>query len=98
MVKVYSINECPWCKKVKTYLDQKGVDYQEINVEEDEQGYQAMLNLSKQRNVPVIEINNDFVVGFDLNRSFRFGSSDLRTLCVDQDSDLVGNGSDVSDY
>ena len=24
-----------------------------------------MLNLSKQRNVPVIEINNDFVVGFD---------------------------------
>ena len=65
MVKVYSINECPWCKKVKAYLDQKGVDYQEINVEEDEQGFQAMLNLSKQRNVPVIEINNDFVVGFD---------------------------------
>ena len=50
---------------VKAYLDQKGVDYQEINVEEDEQGFQAMLNLSKQRNVPVIEINNDFVVGFD---------------------------------
>ena len=65
MVKVYSINECPWCKKVKADLDQKGVDYQEINVEEDEQGFQAMLNLSKQRNVPVIEINNDFVVGFD---------------------------------
>lgn len=65
MVKVYSINECPWCKKVKAYLNQKGVEFQEVNVEEDEAGLADMIKLSNQRNVPVIEINDDFVIGFD---------------------------------
>lgn len=65
MIKVYSIDNCPWCKKVKTYLNQKGVEYQEINVEDDENGFADMIKLSNQRNVPVIEINDDFVIGFD---------------------------------
>ena len=36
MVKVYSIPDCPWCHKVKKYLQARGVAYQEFNVEEDD--------------------------------------------------------------
>ena len=27
MVKVYSINDCPWCEKVKKYLKSKNVEF-----------------------------------------------------------------------
>ena len=28
MVKVYSINECPWCEKTKKYLKSRNVDFE----------------------------------------------------------------------
>ena len=33
MVKVYSINECPWCEKTKKYLKSRKVDFEEHNIE-----------------------------------------------------------------
>ena len=36
MVKVYSMTSCPWCVKAKKYLESKGVEYQNLNIEEDE--------------------------------------------------------------
>ncbi|MGM9972846.1 MAG: glutaredoxin domain-containing protein, partial [Clostridiaceae bacterium] len=32
MIKIYSTEWCPWCVKVKKYLDTKGQSYEEINV------------------------------------------------------------------
>jgi len=29
---VYTTPTCPWCTRVKEYLDQKGVQYREVNV------------------------------------------------------------------
>lgn len=68
MVKVYSMDACSWCQKAKAYLAQKGVSYQEVNVERDVQGLQEMLSLSGQQGVPVLNINGKVVVGFDRNK------------------------------
>ena len=65
MLKVYSIEECTWCAKVKRYLQQKGVEYLEINVEEYEQAFKEMLRISGQQTVPVLEKDGQVVVGFD---------------------------------
>ena len=35
MVKVYSTNTCPWCDKAKSYLKSKGIEFEELNVQED---------------------------------------------------------------
>lgn len=43
MVKVYSINECPWCEKVKKYLKSRNVDFEVHNIEENEAGIDALL-------------------------------------------------------
>ncbi|KGM96196.1 NrdH-redoxin [Clostridium botulinum] len=65
MVKVYSIPDCPWCEKVKRYLDSKQVDYEDINVKEDIEGKEEMISLTNQRSVPVITVDGAIVIGFE---------------------------------
>lgn len=65
MVKVYSIPDCPWCKKTKAYLNAKGIDYVDINVEKDVEGKKEFLEISKQQSIPTIDINGNIVIGFD---------------------------------
>lgn len=65
MVKVYSIPDCPWCKKVKAYLTSKNVSYTDINVEQDPQGRDSWKAVSSDLTVPVTEINGRVIIGFD---------------------------------
>jgi len=64
-VVVYSTPTCPYCKRVKHYLDQKGISYVEHNVAENEKAAQEMMRKTKQMGVPVIVIDDEIVVGFD---------------------------------
>lgn len=64
-VKVYSTPTCPWCKKAKGYLQQKGVAYEDYNVGEQRDKLQEMVDLSGQRGVPVIKIGDEVIVGFN---------------------------------
>jgi glutaredoxin 3 len=65
MVKVYSIPECPWCKKVKAYLNSKNVSFTDINVESDLKGRAALAKLSPEMSVPVLEIDDRVIIGFN---------------------------------
>ncbi|MDU5106431.1 MULTISPECIES: glutaredoxin family protein [unclassified Clostridium] len=67
MVKVYSTNTCPWCVKAKNYLKSVGVEFEELNVQEDMTARDEMINKSKQMGVPVLDINGTVIVGFDKN-------------------------------
>jgi glutaredoxin-like YruB-family protein len=65
-VVIYSTPTCPYCKRAKHYLDQKGISYVEHNVAEDKKAAQEMMRKTKQMSVPVIVIDDDeIVVGFD---------------------------------
>ncbi|WP_040209952.1 glutaredoxin family protein [Clostridium polynesiense] len=65
MIKVYSTTWCPWCVKVKKYLESKGYEYEEINVADEKEARDEVLNISGQRSVPVVDINGTVIVGFD---------------------------------
>lgn len=65
MVKVYSIPDCPWCEKVKKYLDSRGVAYENINVQDDMEGRKEFIALTKQQSVPTVYSNGKFVIGFE---------------------------------
>ncbi|MBN1043940.1 MULTISPECIES: glutaredoxin family protein [Clostridium] len=65
MVKVYTTDSCPWCVKVKNYLKSKSVDFEELNVQEDMIAREDMVKKSKQMGVPVLDINNTIIIGFD---------------------------------
>ena len=65
---VYSTPTCPYCKRVKDYLTQKGVSFSDYNVAEDREKAKEMIDKSKQMGVPVIVVDNDVVVGFNQSK------------------------------
>ncbi|MCY6369625.1 glutaredoxin domain-containing protein [Clostridium ganghwense] len=68
MIKVYSTPTCPWCKKVKAYLESINARYKDINVVEDREAREKMIEISGQQGVPVIDIDGEIVLGFDKPR------------------------------
>jgi glutaredoxin-like YruB-family protein len=65
---VYTTPTCPWCNKVKAYLNDKGVNYLEFNIATDSQAAQRIIEITGQRSVPVITKGDRYVVGFDPDR------------------------------
>lgn len=64
MIKVYSKTVCPQCRMVKKFLDDKGVPYEELNIEQNESAkeYLQSLNLTT---VPVtVAPNGEIILGF----------------------------------
>ena len=49
----------------KKFLGDNGIAYQELNVTEDKAAREAMISKSGQMGVPVIEIDGEFMVGFN---------------------------------
>jgi len=64
-IKVYSTQTCPWCHRLKEYLDEKRIEYEDIDVSEDQEAANAMVEKSGHTGVPQIEINGKMIVGFD---------------------------------
>lgn len=64
-VLVYSTPSCPYCKKVKSYLEDEGVDYEDIDVSENPEKQQEMVDKSDQMGVPVVDIDGEIIVGFE---------------------------------
>ena len=66
-VKVYTTKTCPWCIKTKKFFKDNNVNYQEINVGENEQARNEMFEKSGQFGVPVVDVNGSIIIGFDKN-------------------------------
>lgn len=64
-VEIYSSNHCPYCVRARRLLEQKGIDYQLIEVDKDPDSMQKMIERSKRRTVPQIFINDHHVGGCD---------------------------------
>ena len=62
---IYSTPTWPYCHKAKEYLSQKGVSYTDYDVSADRAKAKEMIDLSKQMAVPVIFIDDQFMVGFN---------------------------------
>lgn len=64
-VTVYTTPTCPWCDRLKGYLREKGVSYNEQDVAGDREAARRMIELTGQRSVPVTVVDQHVVVGFD---------------------------------
>lgn len=67
MIKIYTTQTCPYCVMAKDYFKQKGVQYEEFDVSADEKARAESVKKSNQMGVPVIDIDDAIIVGF--NRS-----------------------------
>jgi len=64
-VKIYTTPTCPWCKKTKEWMKEKKIPYTEYNVVENQKARERMIEKSGQMGVPVLEIGDQIIVGYD---------------------------------
>lgn len=65
---VYSTQACSWCTKLKEWLTEHNIGFKEIDVGLDVDAAKKMVEKSGQMGIPVIEIDGQIVVGFDINK------------------------------
>ena len=64
-IRVYSTPTCPWCRMLKDFLNERKVEFEDIDVSVDRKAAGEMVEKSGQTGVPQIEINGRMIVGFD---------------------------------
>lgn len=67
-VRVFSTSFCPYCKMAKEFLKEKKIPFEDVNVQEDQKAAKEMIEKSGQVGVPVIEIDGQMVIGFNVNK------------------------------
>jgi glutaredoxin 3 len=67
-VKIYSTSICPWCIRAKQFLKENNIEFQNIDVSNDQQAIDELKQKSGQMGVPVLDIEGEIIVGFDKER------------------------------
>lgn len=62
---MYTTRICPFCVMAKRLLQAKGVDVEEIRVDEDPQRREEMMRITGRRTVPQIFVGDAHVGGCD---------------------------------
>lgn len=64
-VKLYTTEWCPYCHRALKRLDDKGVEYMNINVSKNKDEFEAIKNQTGWDTVPQIFIGDKFIGGCD---------------------------------
>jgi len=64
-IKIYTTPTCPYCRKAKEYFRSLGLEFKEVDVTKNPREAELMVKKTGQMGVPVIEIGNKIVIGFD---------------------------------
>jgi len=62
---IYSTPTCPYCIMAKNFFKKHNIAYDEKDVAADQIAAQEMIKKSGQMGVPVIEIDEKIIIGFD---------------------------------
>ncbi|MBY0473149.1 glutaredoxin family protein [Patescibacteria group bacterium] len=64
-VTIYTTPTCHFCKLAKEFFAEKNVPFTAYDVSTDAQKREEMIQMTGQLGVPVIQIGDDLMVGFD---------------------------------
>ena len=57
MLTMYTTRWCPDCRRAKTFLKERGVEFREVNIEEDPSAEEIVVQANNgKRKVPTLEI------------------------------------------
>ena len=62
---VFSTPTCHWCRKVKSYLKEKGFRFRDVDISKNAKAADDVRRKTGHTSVPVTLINNRPVVGFN---------------------------------
>jgi mycoredoxin len=68
-IKMYTTTWCGDCRRAKSFLQEKGIPYEEINIEQVEGAAEIVMNVTGgKRQVPTFDIDGKFVTTSPFNR------------------------------
>lgn len=62
---LYSTSTCPWCAKTREFFRQHSIKFTDFDVGKNSKAAQEMFRKTKQMAVPVVEIGNEIIIGYD---------------------------------
>ena len=65
IVQMYATAFCPYCVRARRLLKRKGVEFEEIRVDKDQEAMRTMIQRSQRTTVPQIFIGGQHIGGFD---------------------------------
>jgi glutaredoxin 3 len=63
-VVMYTKDPCPFCDRAKSFLESKGVDFEEIDLTDQPDEIQRIKNETGWRTVPIIMIKGQLIGGY----------------------------------
>jgi len=64
-IKIYTTSECVYCSMLKSYLNDKHIEFTSVDVGADRQAFLEMREKTGMMSVPVIDIDGKIIAGFD---------------------------------
>ena len=64
-VKIYSTNWCPYCANAKRFLNEKNIEFEEINIETEGMSREDLEKITGGRTVPQIVIDDTPIGGYE---------------------------------
>jgi len=69
-IKVYSTKQCIWCSRLKNFLKEHNIHFEELDIGKDKEAARKLVETTKEMGVPQTEIIDDkgksqFIIGFN---------------------------------
>jgi mycoredoxin len=69
MIKMYTTSWCGDCRVTKRVLEQRGIEFEEVNIEENPEAAEYVMSVNGgRRSVPTLEFNGDAASMSNFNR------------------------------
>ncbi len=60
-ITMYTTAWCPDCRRAKTFLKDRGVEYREVNIEDDESAEEIVIRANHgKRKIPTLEVSGRY--------------------------------------
>jgi len=59
---IYTNKTCPYCKQVKEELAKNNIEFKDVLISNDEDNWQAIVNLTGMPTVPTLSFNGNYLV------------------------------------
>lgn len=61
LITIYSAGWCPDCRRVKKFLSERGVEFQEVDIDQDEESEELVLRVNNgRRKVPTLKVGERY--------------------------------------
>jgi glutaredoxin len=64
-VKVYSAPNCPHCNRVKTFLQQNRIEFEDMDIENNPKAAKELKSKTGTLKLPAVEINGEIIIGYN---------------------------------